>query len=60
MAQRLLDMAQASEDVQEAIAHTLPERNASTRVLEKIGMRRIGDVIDPEDGPVWRWARTRG
>ncbi|MGH7631966.1 MAG: hypothetical protein ACREOF_21740 [Gemmatimonadales bacterium] len=30
-------------------------RNASARVLEKLGFRRLGEVIDPEDGPVWRW-----
>ncbi len=39
-------------------AHTLPEPNASTRVLSKCGFRRVGEVIDPEDGLVWRWERT--
>ena len=36
-------------------AHTLPEASASTRVLAKCGFRRVGEVIDPEDGLVWRW-----
>jgi RimJ/RimL family protein N-acetyltransferase len=36
-------------------AHTLPEPNASTRVLTRCGFRRVGEVIDPEDGLVWRW-----
>jgi ribosomal-protein-alanine N-acetyltransferase len=36
-------------------AHTLPQRNASCRVLEKLGFSRTGEVVDPEDGPVWRW-----
>jgi RimJ/RimL family protein N-acetyltransferase len=36
-------------------AHTLPERNASTRVLEKCGFQHVGTVVDPDDGPVWRW-----
>lgn len=36
-------------------AHTLPETNASTRVLEKNGFENVGTVVDPEDGPVWRW-----
>lgn len=40
-------------------AHTLPERNASTRVLEKCGFRFVGEVVDPEDGLVWRWERLR-
>jgi RimJ/RimL family protein N-acetyltransferase len=41
-------------------AHTLPEANASTRVLLKCGFHHVGAVVDPEDGPVWRWERTRG
>jgi len=55
MARQLLEMARTSQEVQEVVAHTLPERNASTRVLEKIGMQCVGEVIDPEDGRVWRW-----
>ena len=39
-------------------AHTLPELNASTRVLRKCGFVRIGEVVDAEDGPVWRWERA--
>jgi RimJ/RimL family protein N-acetyltransferase len=39
-------------------AHTLPESNASTRVLTKCGFRRVGEVIEPEDGLVWRWERS--
>ena len=40
-------------------AHTLPAANASTRVLAKCGFRHVGEVIDPDDGPVWRWERGR-
>jgi ribosomal-protein-alanine N-acetyltransferase len=40
-------------------AHTLPTPNASTRVLSKCGFERIGEVVDPEDGLVWRWERSR-
>jgi ribosomal-protein-alanine N-acetyltransferase len=40
-------------------AHTLPTRNASTRVLSKNGFERVGEVVDPEDGLVWRWERSR-
>ena len=36
-------------------AHTLPEQNASTRVLTKCGFRRVGEIVDPNDGLVWRW-----
>jgi RimJ/RimL family protein N-acetyltransferase len=36
-------------------AHTLPQPNASTHVLTKCGFTKVGEVIDPEDGLVWRW-----
>ena len=50
----------ADERVRVVRAHTLPQPNASTRVLEKCGFARIGEVVDPEDGRVWRWERARG
>jgi hypothetical protein len=31
----------------------------SERVLTKCGFERIGEVIDPEDGLVCRWERTK-
>ena len=40
-------------------AHTLPTPNASTRVLEKCGFEHIGEILDPEDGRLWRWERGR-
>ena len=40
-------------------AHTLPTLNASTRVVEKCGFTRTGEVEDPEDGLVWRWERAK-
>ena len=40
-------------------AHTMPEANASTHVLKKCGFEHVGPVVDPEDGPVWRWERGR-
>jgi RimJ/RimL family protein N-acetyltransferase len=40
-------------------AHTLPEENASTHVLTKCRFQRVGEVIDAEDGLVWRWERRR-
>ena len=38
-------------------AHTLAEANASARVLSKCGFQCVGEVVDPEDGPVWRWEK---
>ena len=37
------------------IAHTRPENNASTHVLKHCGFAYVGEVVDPEDGLVWRW-----
>jgi [ribosomal protein S5]-alanine N-acetyltransferase len=55
MATKLVEAANGSPEVRRIIARTLPETNASTRVLEKIGMRFVGEVIDPDDGRVWEW-----
>ena len=56
-AQALTTYALSSGKVRLVRAHTLPEPNASTRVLAKCGFRRVGEVIDPEDGLVWRWEK---
>ncbi|MGE5801018.1 MAG: GNAT family N-acetyltransferase [Gemmatimonadota bacterium] len=53
----LVRFAAADERVRLIRAHTLPELNASSRVLRKCGFAHIGEVIDDEDGPVWRWER---
>jgi RimJ/RimL family protein N-acetyltransferase len=53
----LAEFAYSHPEVRRVIAHTLPEPNASTRVLTKCGFAFIGEVIDPEDGRVWRWER---
>jgi RimJ/RimL family protein N-acetyltransferase len=38
-------------------AHTRPENGASARVLASCGFACLGEVMDPEDGLVWRWER---
>jgi len=53
-AQALIAYATASGRVR----HTLPQHNASTRVLLKCGFTLIGEVTHPEDGIVWRWEMT--
>ncbi len=55
----LVAFAFGSDRVRLVRAHTLPTINASTRVLAKCGFERVGEVADPEDGPVWRWELTR-
>jgi ribosomal-protein-alanine N-acetyltransferase len=48
----------ADDQVTTVIAHTLAERNASNRVLEKAGFTHDGE--DSEDGAaVWRYSLTR-
>jgi RimJ/RimL family protein N-acetyltransferase len=56
-AQALVAFAFSSGRVRVVRAHTLPESSASTRVLTKCGFRHIGEVIEPEDGLVWRWEK---
>lgn len=56
-AQALVGYALASTIVRVLRAHTLPETNASTRVLEKCGFRFVGPANDPEDGLVHRFER---
>ncbi len=55
----LVACAWADDRVRLVCAHTLPEPNASTRVLAKCGFRRSGEVVDPEEGLVWRWELAR-
>jgi ribosomal-protein-alanine N-acetyltransferase len=54
-AESLVKFARADARVQQIRAHTLPEPNASARVLTKCGFQRVGEVVDPDDGLVWRW-----
>ncbi len=58
-AQALVSNAFTLPQINAVCAHTLPETNASTRVLEKCGFRRAGETVDPEAGPVWRWELKR-
>ena len=58
-AEALVSYAFSHSQVRVVRAHTLPESNASTRILTKCGFRRLGEIVDPEDGPVWRWERNR-
>ena len=51
----LVQFARADAQVRVIRAHTFEEANASARVLVKCGFHPRGQVIDPEDGPVFRW-----
>ena len=59
MADALVRQAIGSGAVRVVHAHTLPEPNASTRILTRLGFTCTGTVIDdPADGPVWHWERA--
>ena len=55
----LRDLAFRSAEVKKVIAHTLAEQNPSTRILAHCGMVKVADLIDPDEGPVWRWEIDR-
>lgn len=54
-AQALVACARNDERTRTICAHTLPTKNASTRVLEKCGFRHVGELTHPTDGLIWRW-----
>ena len=56
-AQALVAYAMAIGQVRIIRAYTLPQHNASTRVLLKCGFTLLGEVVHAEDGIVWRWER---
>ncbi len=59
-AQAAVRFAFEHEAIQIVRAHTLPVMNASTRILGKLGFKKVGSFEDPEDGTVWRWDLARG
>jgi RimJ/RimL family protein N-acetyltransferase len=58
-ARAMTDYAFNSPGVTLVCAHTLPDGVASQRVLKKAGYAHVGEVVDPEDGLVWRFERAR-
>ncbi|HEV7389780.1 MAG TPA: GNAT family N-acetyltransferase [Gemmatimonadaceae bacterium] len=58
VARALVEYALRDNTVRRLIAHTLREHNPSTKVLKKCGFEFIGEVVEPDDGPVWRWERS--
>ncbi len=59
MAQRLIAISCERDPSVNIIAHTLPEENASTRILRKLGFVFAGKVDHPEDGPIWKWSHQQ-
>lgn len=59
MASELIRLALDQKPGVIVAAQTLPEENASTSVLKKLGFRLVGSVDHPEDGLVWEWQLAR-
>ncbi len=55
MARQLLLIARDAQQDLVVAAKTLPDRNASHRVLEKLGFTCKGTLQHPEDGTVLEW-----
>jgi len=51
----LVDLSLKTDPKIRITARTLPEKNFSTRILEKNNFAFIGKVNDPDDGDVWEW-----
>lgn len=60
MAARLVTIAQEHDPSVAVAAQTLPERNASHRILEKLGFCHVDTIDHPEDGTVWEWRLSKG
>lgn len=55
MTTELVRTARNSDPEVRIIAQTLPEDNASTRVLAKNGFVQVREAMDDEVGRVWEW-----
>ncbi|MGE2715916.1 GNAT family N-acetyltransferase [Mycolicibacterium litorale] len=55
-ARAMIDKAlSTSNAVATMVAHTLARENPSTGVLRRLGFTRVAELVDVEDGPLWRW-----
>ena len=54
-ARKLIGIAAAAAPEIVVVAQTLPQQNASTALLKKLGFELQGSVMHPEDGEVWEW-----
>jgi RimJ/RimL family protein N-acetyltransferase len=55
----LLEETFSRPEIKTIVAYTIPSESASGRVLAKNNFERDGSKIDPEDGEIWVWKRTR-
>lgn len=55
MAEQLIAIARSDRPAIVVTAQTLPERNASNRILERLGFVQAGTAMDVDAGEVWDW-----
>lgn len=55
MTNMLLEIAKTNDDRIIVFARTLPGKNASTRILEKLKFKKTKEFEHPEDGLIWEW-----
>jgi ribosomal-protein-alanine N-acetyltransferase len=55
----MLRRAFAEPTIAAVDAHTLAQDNPSTRVLRRTGFQKIGEMVDPDEGPIWHWRARR-
>ena len=60
MAHSLFDIAANSGEADWVVAQTLSEESASVRICRRLSFTFEGEVLDPEDGLVWRWKKQTG
>ncbi|WP_144186830.1 GNAT family N-acetyltransferase [Elioraea rosea] len=57
-ARHLCAIAATAKPPPTIVAKTLPEPNASTRVLPRSGFAHVGEVHDDKPGTAWLWERV--
>jgi len=55
MARQLIQIVKDTEPGTRIFAFTLPEKNASNRILQKLGFGFAGETRDEDGLVVWRW-----
>ena len=56
---QMVQRAFADATVRAVDAHTLGHDNPSTRVLQKTGFRKVAEIEDHDEGPIWQWRLER-
>lgn len=59
MTKGLIENAFRDDRVKLIVAHTLGQDNASTKVLQKCGFKKVEEINDPDYGLIWKWELKR-